>query len=81
MTAWQSLHNIFAKAGVAPSTYVMDNEISEELLKALVKNKNNFQLVPPHTHRQNLAGQAIQTFKNHYKVSLASINPNVPLSE
>ena len=32
---WQPLRNIFAKAGVAPNTYVMDNEISEELLKVL----------------------------------------------
>ena len=24
---WQSLHNIFAKSGVAPDTYIVDNEI------------------------------------------------------
>ena len=33
--AWQSLHNIFAQAGVAPNTYVMDNEISADLMNAL----------------------------------------------
>ena len=32
--AWQSLHDMFAKAGVAPNTYVMDNEISNDLKMA-----------------------------------------------
>ena len=43
---WQSLHNIFSRAGVAPNTYIIDNEISKDLLKVLADNKTNFQLVP-----------------------------------
>ena len=38
-------------------------------------------MVPPHTHRRNLAERAIQTWKNHFKAGLASIDPNFPLTE
>ena len=79
--AWQSLHETFQRAGVPPATYVMDNEISNELLQALRENGTTYQLVPPHTHRRNLAERAIQTFKNHFKAGLASVNPQFPLSE
>ena len=58
---WQTMHDIFQKAGAAPNTYVMDNEISQEFITTLDKNKTSYQLVPPHTHRQNLAERAIQT--------------------
>ena len=37
-TAWTTLNQRFAKAGVAPSTYVMDNEISNLLRQALTKS-------------------------------------------
>ena len=33
-TAWEKLHNIFKKAGSAPENYVLDNEISKDLLKS-----------------------------------------------
>ena len=80
-TTWQTLHNIFEKAGVAPNTYVMDNEISNDLKAALTKNETSYQLVPPYSHKRNLAERAIQTWKNHFKAGLASLNPNFPLSE
>ena len=37
--------------------------------------------MPPYLHRRNLAERAIQTWKNHFKAGLASLNPNFPLSE
>ena len=79
--SWKQLHDIFAKSGAAPNTYVMDNEISKEIIEALEENNTTYQLVPPYTHRQNLAERAIQTYKNHVKAGLASVNPNFPLSE
>ena len=78
---WQAMHTMFSVAGVAPNTYVMDNEISQEFITALTQNETKYQLVPPHTHRRNLAERAIQTFKNHFKAGLASVDPNFPLSE
>ena len=71
---------MLTQAGMAPNTYVMDNEISSDFIAALTKNIS-YQLVPPHTHRHNLGEHDIQTFKNHFKSGLASVDPNFPLSE
>ena len=60
---------------------MLDNEISSEFKVALRKENTKYQLVPPHCHRVNLAERAIQTFKNHFKASLASVDPNFPLTE
>ena len=57
--AWKQLHQEYESAGVAPNTYVLDNETSAELKKAFKDKKIQFQLVPPHNHRNNLAEQAI----------------------
>ena len=75
------MQDIFSKAGVSPHTWILDNEISAEFTAALTLNKATYQLGPPHTHRRNLAERAIQTFKNHFKAGLASVDPNFPLSE
>ena len=64
--AWEHLHGIFAKAGAAPNAYVMDNEISKELIKALKENSTSYQLVPPYAYRWNLAERAIQTHKKTF---------------
>jgi hypothetical protein len=56
----------------------MDNEGSEEYKKE-IRKKCRIQLVPPDNHRQNLAEQAIQTFKNHFKAILAEIDDNTTL--
>ena len=78
---WRIIHNKFSMAGAAPNTYILDNEISGEFIQALEEKELHFQLVPPHTHRRNLAERAIQTYKNHFKAGLASVDPNFPLSE
>ena len=59
----------------------MDNEASTTLKSAMTKNQTSYQLLPPHTHRSNVAEQAIQTFKNHIKAGLASLDPQYPVSE
>ena len=48
--SWQKLHNIFKKSGCAPSTWVLDNEISQSLKDAFEANDTKFQLVPTKTH-------------------------------
>ena len=78
---WQHLHSQFITAGVAPNTWILDNETSSELQHAMGKKKIKFQLVPPHTHRANAAERAIQTFKNHFKAGIASLDPDFPISE
>jgi hypothetical protein len=51
----------------------MDNEASAEYKKEIQKNCT-IQLLPPNNHRQNLAEQAIQTLKTHFKAVLAGID-------
>ena len=79
--AWEKMHNEFKQAGTAPDIWVLDNEVSHDLKTAFKANNTDFQLVPPHSHRRNLAERAIQTWKNHFKAGLASVNPNFPLPE
>ena len=77
---WQHLHSQYSKAGVAPSTWIRDNETSIELKTAMEKRKVAFQLVPPHNHRANAAERAIQTFKNHFKAGLFLIPIFLPVN-
>ena len=79
--AWEHMHHEFSKAGAAPSTWVLDNEVSAELKQAFAKQNVSYQLVPPRSHRRNLAERAIQTWKNHFKAGVASADPNFPISE
>ena len=79
--AWQSIHKDFETAGTAPQVWILDNEVSHELKEAFKKHNTSFQLVPPNSHRQNLAERAIQTWKNHFKAGLASTDPKFPLTE
>ena len=79
--AYIHLNDYFEKAGVKPSTWVLDNEFSGDLRHAFKKDKIAFQLVPPKTHRSNSAERAIQTYKNHLKAGLASLDPSFPIKE
>ena len=79
--AWQTIHHQLQAAGAAPNLWVLDNEASTELKQAMTKKDTKFQLVPPYTHRANAAERAIQTFKNHFKAGLASLDPDFPITE
>ena len=79
--AWEKLHDMFTIAGVAPTSWVLDNETSKELLQSFNDKSIMYQLVPPYSHRNNQAERAIQTFKHHFKEGLASVDPNFPLTK
>ena len=66
MAKYAQLHNVFKQAGAAPTTYILDNEKSTELINSFIKEGITYQLSPPHCHRTNKAERAIQTFKNHF---------------
>ena len=58
------------------------NEASQDLKAAMTKKFTSYQLVPPHTYQANAAERAtIQTFKNHFKAGLASLDPQFPVKE
>ena len=78
---WEKINTKFTKCGMQPATYVLDNEASYHLKDAMTSKKITYQLVPPHNHRTNLAERAIQTFKNHFKAGLATVDPDFPLAE
>lgn len=69
-TLWNRLT---ASKIVAPKLHVLDNEASTAF-KAAIKTNCDLQLVPPDTHRRNLAERAIQTFKSHLIAILAGVN-------
>ena len=81
VNAWKDMHKTFTKTNNAPKIYVLDNEKSTEIINAFKENNVLYQLVPPHSHRTNMAERAIQTFKDHFKAGLATCDPNFPLSE
>ena len=78
--AWSELNTKFYQARITPYTCVIDNEASQYLKNALKSDNITHQLVPPHSHRTNLAERTIQTFKQHFKTNLTLCDPNFPLS-
>jgi hypothetical protein len=62
-----------------PKLHILDNEASEKF-KTAIKGNCDLQLVPPDTHRRNLAERAIQTFKSHFISILAGVEPNFPMN-
>jgi hypothetical protein len=64
---------------IKPNLHILDNEASEAF-KSEIRKNCNLQLVPPDTHRRNLAERAIQTFKSHFIAILAGVDPSFPMS-
>ena len=62
-----------------PKLHILDNEASV-VFKAAIKKNCDLQLVPPDTHRRNLAERAIQTFKSHLIAILAGVDPTFPMN-
>jgi hypothetical protein len=58
----------------------MDNEALAAIKQLLTKEfKLEYQLVPPHIHRHNMAERAIHTFKNHFIAGLCLANDDFPI--
>ena len=64
-----------------PKLYILDNECSNDLKLAIIKNNAKYELVPPHQHRRNAAEKAIRTFKNHFLSGLATCDGDFPIHE
>ncbi len=62
-----------------PKLHILENEASEAF-KAEIKKNCSLQLVPPDTHRRNLAERAIQTFKSHFIAILAGVDEAFPMN-
>ena len=55
-------HQKFIVAGVAPHTWIIDNEASLRLKAALKGDNMKYKLVPPHNHCADLGERPIRTF-------------------
>ena len=70
----------FKRVGEAPKVCVLDNKKLKDLINSFAEEKIDYQLVAPCGHCK-AAERGIQTFKEHFKAGLASVNPNFPLSK
>ena len=62
-----------------PKLHILDNEASKAF-KSAIKENCELQLVPPDTHRRNLAERAIQTVKSQFISILAGVDPSFPMN-
>lgn len=77
--AYQALWSrLTASKVITPKMHVLDNEASTAF-KTAIKANCDLQLVPPDTHRRNLAERAIQTFKCHFIAILPGVDEFFPM--
>jgi len=77
LVMWSRLRASAADAPL-PTLHILDNEAPHGL-KLAIKQNCTYQLVPPDTHRRNLAERAIQTFKQHFISILAGVDSSFPI--
>ena len=78
--AYQTIWTRLTATGIVkPTTHILDNEASEAY-KAEIEKNCTIQLVPPDNHRRNLAEQAMQTFKNHFKAVITGVDDSFPMN-
>ena len=77
---WKKLHEDFKKVRVVPFIYILDNEVSKDLMQGTKEEIITYQLVTLYKHRNNQAEHAIRISKVHLKSALAMVDPNFPLS-
>jgi hypothetical protein len=77
--AYSKIYNELTSKGLKPKFQTMDNKASTVLKHFLHSKDIQFQLVPPHVHRQNAAERAIHMFKNHFVAMLCSTDTQLPI--
>ncbi|EEC51526.1 predicted protein [Phaeodactylum tricornutum CCAP 1055/1] len=79
LAAYRRAFDLFSSRGLRPQLQRLDNEASTALQQFMDDSRVDFQLVPPHLHRRNVAERAIRTFKNHFIAGLCSTDKDFPL--
>ncbi len=77
--AYQVLVDHLRSTGVTPKMHILDNECSAEFKERIKLNNMQYQLVPPHDHRRNIAEKAIQVLKAHFICILCGADKAFPL--
>jgi hypothetical protein len=65
--------------GFKPKLQTLENEASAAMKSYFTENDVEYQLVPSHCHRRNVAERAIRTFKEPFVAGLTSADPAFPL--
>jgi len=65
---YQCLIDRLKECGMIPKHHILDNECSAEFQQAIKANNMTHELTPADDHNssRNIAGKAIQTFKDHF---------------
>jgi hypothetical protein len=79
MGAYQALVNHLRSTGVTPKMHILDTQCSAKFKERIKSNNMQYQLVPPHDHRRNIAEKAIQVFKAHVISILCGADKSFPL--
>ena len=61
--------------------FILDYECSSFVKDTIHSYNVQYQLAPPHQHRQNAAENAIKTIKSHFLSGLATCDKNFPITE
>jgi hypothetical protein len=77
--AYDHIHQELTAKGFKPKLKTLDNEASAALKHFFTTNDMEYQLVPPHYHRCNVAERAIQTFKEQCVAGISFVDPTFPL--
>ena len=78
--AFLNIHKVLKARCRNPKNYIMDNKCSRYLKEAMKNYDIDFQLAPPHMHRQNAAERSIRTCKNHFLALFSTTDPDFPIS-
>ena len=73
------MHEYLVSKGCTPKQIRMDNEVSTKFKNDLSTKNMEYQLVPPHIHRRNIAERAVQTYKDHFITILCGTDKNFPM--
>jgi hypothetical protein len=79
LKSFQFMEQELVARGLKPKLMKLYNEASK-LLKAYLHQQDiTFKLVPPYSHRRNLAERAIKSFKDHLIAWLCSTDKSFPM--
>jgi hypothetical protein len=76
---YSKLHDYLTDHGLKPILQKLDNEAPAGLKKFMTQQNVDYQLVPPHIHRQNATKCAISCWKNHFITGLSSTDKHWPM--
>jgi hypothetical protein len=66
---------------ICPNWHVLDNETPAEFLETIRENGCRVEKTPADIHQQNIAEQAIQTYKSHFIATMAGVSDNFPIHQ